>query len=208
MATTTVQPLPYPSPTGVTPDVPRDIKALAEAVENRVVMRFASTAARDAAIPAGQRIAGMQAFVDADQTLYVWSTAGTPGWRPVNVTWRPYTPTLSSGTPGTAAGRYAQVGDSVHLYVTVTLTAALSGGFGVSLPVSAAGVNLPIGQAYLADASGSGNAARRIWSVYTTFAAQCAVMDGSSGALIAPTVPWTWASGDTITIVGTYPAAA
>lgn len=81
MATTTIQPLPYPLP-GDPADGPAQIKALAEAVEGRVVMRFPSLAARDAAIPSGQRVAGMLAWVDADQAYYVWSTRGTtPSWR-------------------------------------------------------------------------------------------------------------------------------
>ena len=73
MATTTVQPLPYPSPTGVTPDVPRDIKALAEAVENRLVMRFASLAARDAALPSGTLVDGMMCHVASENAVYLRS---------------------------------------------------------------------------------------------------------------------------------------
>lgn len=77
MATTTIQPLPYPAP-GDSPDVPRDLKALAEAVEGRTVMRFASTAARDAALPSGKRVAGMHTYIEAESAVYVW-TAGA--WR-------------------------------------------------------------------------------------------------------------------------------
>ena len=79
MPTTLVQPLPYPTQ-GAVPDVPADLKLLAEAVETRAVMRFASIAARDAALPTGSRVAGMLAWVDATQTYYVWSTSGIPSW--------------------------------------------------------------------------------------------------------------------------------
>lgn len=80
MATTTIQPLPYPAP-GDSPDVPRDLKALAEAVEGRTVMRFASTAARDAALPSGKRVAGMHAYIEAENGVYVWGGgAWMPSW--------------------------------------------------------------------------------------------------------------------------------
>ena len=81
MPTTSIQALPYPAAVGVTPDVPFFMKTLAEAVEKGMVMRFASIAERDAKLPSGQRVAGMIAWVDSDQTYYVWSTTGTPSWR-------------------------------------------------------------------------------------------------------------------------------
>ena len=94
MPTTTIQALPYPSGSDA-PAGPAQIKALAEAVETRTAMRFASIAERDAKVPAGQRIAGMQAFVDADQTLYRWSTSGTASWR---IEWRAtLSPLIQSG---------------------------------------------------------------------------------------------------------------
>lgn len=65
MPTTTIQPLPYPAP-GDSPDVPRDIKVLAEAVEDRTVMRFQSVAARDAALPSGTLRDGMLCYIEAD----------------------------------------------------------------------------------------------------------------------------------------------
>lgn len=81
MPTTTIQPLPYPSG-GDPASGPAQIKALAEAIETRVVMRFPSREARDTALPTGKRVAGMIAWVDADQAYYVWSTRGTtPSWR-------------------------------------------------------------------------------------------------------------------------------
>ena len=80
MPTTLVQPLPYPAP-GAVPDVPADLKLLAEAIEKGLVMRFASIAERDAKLPSGQRVSGMFAWVDATQAYYVWSTKGTPSWK-------------------------------------------------------------------------------------------------------------------------------
>lgn len=68
MANEPIQGLPYPDLTGVPPNVPADIKALADAVAPRSVMRFASIAARDAALPAP--VDGMVCFVAADNGYY------------------------------------------------------------------------------------------------------------------------------------------
>ncbi|QIK82387.1 hypothetical protein [Sanguibacter sp. HDW7] len=70
MATTTIQPLPYPLP-GDPADGPAQIKALAEAVEGRTVMRFASLAARDAALPTGKLVDGMMCHVASENGVYV-----------------------------------------------------------------------------------------------------------------------------------------
>ena len=94
MPTTPIQALPYPGGADA-PAGPAQIKALAESVETRVVMRFASIAERDAKLPAGQRVAGMLAYVEADQTLYVWSTFGMASWR---IEWRAtLSPLIQSG---------------------------------------------------------------------------------------------------------------
>lgn len=125
MPTTTIQPLPYPSPTGVTPDVPRDIKALAEAVEGRVVMRFATAAARDAALPSGKRVAGMGCFIEADQTLYMWSTTGTAQWRVVATSGVPVALTFEAGYAGTA--QYQFIGPWVFVWWACTTSIASTG---------------------------------------------------------------------------------
>ena len=70
MATTTIQPLPYPLP-GDPADGPAQIKALAEAVEGRVVMRFPSIAARDAALLSGTLVDGMMCHVASESAVYV-----------------------------------------------------------------------------------------------------------------------------------------
>ena len=73
MPTTPIQALPYPPAVGATPDVPRDVKALAEAVENRVVMRFASIAERDAKLPAGSLLDGMMCHIASEDAVYLRS---------------------------------------------------------------------------------------------------------------------------------------
>lgn len=69
MANEPIQGLPYPELTGVPPNVPEHIKALADAVAPRTVMRFASLAARDAALPSP--VDGMVCYVAADNGYYV-----------------------------------------------------------------------------------------------------------------------------------------
>ena len=110
MATTTIQPLPYPLP-GESPDVPRDIKALAEAVEGRVVMRFASLATRNAALPSGTLVDGMVCYVASENAVYLrsggqwrimWSDTG---WQNV---------TLASGFTATYAVQVRRIGAVVY----------------------------------------------------------------------------------------------
>lgn len=66
-----IQGLPYPALTGAPPNVPADIKALADAVVGRTVMRFASIAARDAALPSP--VDGMLCYVTSDKAYYARS---------------------------------------------------------------------------------------------------------------------------------------
>lgn len=114
MATTTIQPLPYPGP-GDSPDVPRDLKALAEAVEDRTVMRFASAAARDAAIPSGRRVPGMHAYIESENGVYVWDGGE---WRAVwrDTGWLPITPRVNVVSQGAEARR---IGDVVYIRGTL-----------------------------------------------------------------------------------------
>lgn len=74
MANEPIQGLPYPLPSAV-PDVPTDVKALADAVAGRLVMRFATTAARDAAITAP--VSGMKAVIGSGAALTEYTHNGT-----------------------------------------------------------------------------------------------------------------------------------
>lgn len=85
MATTPLQALPYPSLSDP-PNGPAQLQALAVAVEKQLVMRFATTAARDAAIPAP--VEGMCAYIGsgdvAEGPYYYHGSA----WRlPWNMPW-------------------------------------------------------------------------------------------------------------------------
>ncbi|WP_102508078.1 hypothetical protein [Sanguibacter massiliensis] len=116
MATTTIQPLPYPAP-GDAPDIPRDLKALAEAVEDRTIMRFATTAARDAAIPSGRRMRGMVAYVEATATTYIYDQGGW--W----VLWRRPAWVQAQGTDV----QYTRVGQTVTVAVDISGASGLTG---------------------------------------------------------------------------------
>jgi len=202
MPTTPIQALPYPPAVGATPDVPRDVKALAEAIETRLVMRFASIAERDTKLPSGQRVAGMLAWVDADQTYYTWTTSG---WRIYWRTWTTYTPSvfnINLGN-GSVSGRYCVIGGTVHYLATLTFgsTTTVTGSIVLGLPVDTRSdvALVTLGDVWLRDTSA---AATRIWHA-TRWAASTISMSSESGASANATVPWTWGSGDS-----TYEAAA
>lgn len=71
MPNTTLQPLPYPALSDPA-NGPAALQALAQAAESRLVMRFASATARDAAVTAP--VEGMVCWVTSDYTLYLYQT--------------------------------------------------------------------------------------------------------------------------------------
>lgn len=120
MATTTIQPLPYPLP-GDPADGPAQIKALAEAVEGRVVMRFASLAARDAALPSGKLVDGMMCHVASENAVYLRSGGK---WR---LLWREATAAITpaAGYTGSGTGLASSAG-RVRVSGALMTTAGLS----------------------------------------------------------------------------------
>lgn len=86
---TPVQGLPYPHIDEPLSNSNHWVKGLATAVEGQLVMRFATTAARDAAITAP--VAGMMTWLSDSGTLVLYD--GT-GWKQVY----PYAPATYSGT--------------------------------------------------------------------------------------------------------------
>lgn len=98
MPNTQMQGLPYPTPEN-TPNVPADIRILAEAVEKKLVQSYASQAAMLAANPAPAD--GQICFITNENAFYmrvagVWKVLwNDSGW--VNCA---YLPGYSAGTPG------------------------------------------------------------------------------------------------------------
>lgn len=147
MANEPIQGLPYPDLTGVPPNVPADIKALADAVAPRSVMRFASIAARDAALPAP--VDGMVCYIAADNGYYVraggqwvvlWSDTG---WVALA--------TSSGDSTGLAVRR---IGSQVHLQGEVWGVTA-----GATLFTLASQFRPSVRKAYFAVRAGGGTSA-------------------------------------------------
>jgi hypothetical protein len=132
-----------------------------------------------------------------------------------------YTPSWSaSGTApslgnGTVAGRFVQVGNLVHFYMTFTAGSTSTfgtGAFRFSLPVAAStglGANIPIGIAYGNDNSAGVNSIAMVLVENSTTLSIHGTATWPTGgdASFGQTTPWTWATGDTIRLSGTYEAA-
>jgi hypothetical protein len=127
-----------------------------------------------------------------------------------------YTPswTASSSNPslgnGTLLGAYTQVGKSVWFRVLLTTgstTTYGSGAWRFSLPVTATGVlsgaGGDVGGAACYDDSGALRRFRHVYLAATTYVS----LADDDGTLVAATVPFTWATGDTLSIHGWFEAA-
>lgn len=202
------------------PAIPDHLTAIWNALMGRAVPRFASDAQRDVGIPAP--VDGMLAWVDTGtiETLYLRASGG---WRQIwpldgayGTEMKPFTPTLGGGWSignGSVTASYQQVGKMVDFTIEIVVgsTTVVSNN-GITLPVGRRGGSAAparvVGEWAAFDASATGAATRRAGFVH--IAAGTAVTfliinpDGSS---ISATSPWTWATGDTITITGRYEAA-
>lgn len=127
--------------------------------------------------------------------------------------WQNFTPVWTASTTnptlgnGTLVGRFTQIGNTVHYSITLTIGSTTTNGSGVyrfSPPVAPSqGTLSPAGNALLADAS---PVAYRPRTAYFDTPARI-VMRDEAGANVTHNAPWTWATGDTIKINGTYEAA-
>lgn len=197
-----VQAGPYPLPADA-PDGPNQMAAIVVWAAGRLVMRFASTTARDSAIPAPTQ--GMIAVTGADAALVTWQYRNG-AWRNVTLgTPTAYTPTLGpSATAYTAAGRYVRNGMGLLVWFTVTCGAGFSiaaGTLTVSLPMAVnPGIGGTSGAVRFYDAS-SGNSflgARVAAASSTDMSFQVATTYGGALNNASGTFPWVLASGDII----------
>lgn len=214
MATEPIQALPYPSPSDA-PDGPNQIKALADAVVTRTVMRFASTSARDVAVTSP--VEGMIAVTGTGATLQTWQYRSA-AWSDITVRpWAAFTPVLTASTTNptgyTAAGRWCQIGKLVRYVFTVTAGGGFtpgSGTYSLSLPTDAATtLLLTAGSARLYDSS-TGNAhvgVRVAVATSTTLQLQTVLAFGGNLTNVVHSIPWTWASSDIIDGYIDYEAA-
>lgn len=130
---------------------------------------------------------------------------------PMMTAWSAYTPTLGGGWVlgnGSLAGAYFQIGKLVffNILYQVGSTDTKSGVLSFLLPTPAKSVfSMPVGVAFLADDSSSARASRTAASVGGN---TIRIRGGTSTADdVSATVPWTWATNDTIEVNGNYEAA-
>jgi len=217
---TSFQSLPYPE-LGA-PAHPDNVKELADFIDGRVVMRFASSSARDAAItsPAEGQTAWLN---DVDQMTTYDGSAWQVIAQPLNLgAWTSYTPTwTSSGTApaignGTLSGKYLKVGRMVHFAAKVlygSTTTSGTGSFKVGLPVTTSAADLY--WSFAGDLLNTGTAQYPITGYAGASSTKAEIVlhtvTGSTvyhGTTATGTTPFTFATGDWITINGTYEAAA
>jgi hypothetical protein len=123
-----------------------------------------------------------------------------------------YAPTYTNLTigNGVVTAQYIQAGKHVHGYyrLTVGTTTAFSGVVGVTFPAGANVVlhwpNTTLGSAFLFDTS---SGLTRTGAVYTQSATVMGVVVDNGGGALSNTVPWTWATGDTLSFQFSYEAA-
>lgn len=130
--------------------------------------------------------------------------------------WQSWTPTVANITTGngTTVAKYIQIGKTVFYKYTFTLgsTSAVGTDPTFTLPVTAAtGTFLdPLGRGTMTDASSSNYYACSVHYSSTTVA-RLQREDASSTSTtlggITATAPMTWATGDIISVSGTYEAA-
>lgn len=211
MATEPIQGGPYPVPADP-PDGPGQMHALATWAAGRTVMRFASIAARDAALPSP--VDGMLCYVAADKTYYGRSDGE---WRPWWRAWTSWTPLLtglatnpSLGSSGIATGKYAISGGTVHAQGRFAF-----GGSGVSGGSGEYQVPLPVAAKNPAEALFYGTAWLFDGSASQTNIAACLVQPSGifnfrhhgGTSIVDAGRPWIWATGDQIRFQLEYEAA-
>lgn len=152
----------------------------------------------------GSQLAAAAGIVAAQLTIPYSSY--TPTWGATGVA-----PALGNGV---SQGRYVQVGKLVHFMMDFnpgSTSTFGTGNYTFSLPVTAsvAMQGAPLGSIYAEDLSASAfSMAFPILASSTTFNMQyVATWPTGVQALYGQTAPWTWATGDTIWVCGTYEAA-
>jgi hypothetical protein len=207
--------LPFPTPTDVA-DLPLHLQSLAEGIDARTVLRYATAAARDAAVTTP--VAGTVAWLTTPGTLsYYTGTA----WIALGA-WNSYTPVWTAATTnpaigdGTLTGRYAVVGKVCHFTTFAAFGSATtygSGGYSLSLPVATGPTGGLIqfngmaisgggrGQITCQPSSGSGATTYTLWGQGSTTSS--ALTQIGSGGLFGTA----FASGHFIRVNGTYEVA-
>lgn len=126
--------------------------------------------------------------------------------------WNAWTPNISTGTlgNGTSVGRYIQIGKTViaNGLITRGSTTSFATGLVVDLPVTGqstvvqAAASVVYGQGLLLSVG-----AGLLSTTNITFVAQNAAGTYLSSATLTNSIPWTWATGNTVTFQVIYEAA-
>lgn len=131
--------------------------------------------------------------------------------------WSSYSPTFSGLTVGSGvvSGSYTRIGDTIHFTASFTFGAgsAVAGPITVTVPVTigtAGQNNHSLFSATLFDSAPTPNyhPATCFYASTTTVGIRATNAGGTYtvGTALSSTIPITWATGDTITVSGTYPA--
>lgn len=122
--------------------------------------------------------------------------------------WTSYTPTYGGFTIGNAVvtAKYLQAGKLVIGEVKIVFgsTSTWSGTFTVSMPVTASLTLVPVGTAFMSDASTSAN---RFGVAVLNSTTTVAFVDSGGTNNTSSTAPFTWANGDILAFAFTYEAA-
>jgi len=125
--------------------------------------------------------------------------------------WASYSPTWTASTTnptlgnGGLIGTYLNAGKLVMYRIRVAFgstTTVGSGTYTWTLPVAAITTSVPVGMAVCFDASAVTNNTRQAFSTASGISLQ-----SEAGAAVTHASPFAWATGDLITITGTYEAA-
>lgn len=216
MATTTpLQAVPIPV-TGDADNVPADFATSFGYVEGRLVMRFASAASRDSTVTSPAE--GMTAWLqDVNQLTVYTGSAWVLSYMAPNSTgaWASWTPTWAASTTqpvvgnGSLTGRYTQIGKTVFASLGVVFGSTTTAGTGnwlFSVPVApnttVIGASGIIGTAEALD-FGTG----QYLGMCRMSAANFVIVVPTLASFFGNTIPFTWVSGDTLSVSLTYEAA-
>lgn len=211
--------LPYPQPTNIA-NLPLHLQSLAEGIDGRTVLRYATAAARDTAVTTPAP--GMVAWLSTPGTLSYYTGSA---WVAMGA-WNTYTPAWTADTTnpaignGSLTGKYAIVGKTCHFTMLMqfgSTTTYGSGNYFLSYPVQAGALGgLPQHQGVATSGTGT-SAGRAMLTCQPTASANATTYSlwgpasastshlgqlGSGGLL-----GFAWANGNIMRIGGSYEVA-
>ena len=136
---------------------------------------------------------------------------GGPGGGSSLGAWTPYTPTLIGWTlgNGTVSGTYCQIGKVVHFQITLTVgsTTAIGSSPTFTVPVTMKSTTAWNVRGYFRDVSGGGTYDLAARPASTSTIGGFYIGTNGQHLSFNATTPFTWASGDSVNLSGTYEAA-